>query len=164
MRLPRLLRTASFRLASFYAAAFGVSVMILGAVVYYSATSAIEDQYRSRIEAEASALSDIYASGGARALRAAITERESQRRFAGVEHALYDVKGKLIFGPIPGNMPKLGWSIVTGPPDGDEDLGDETRDAARSSQFGVDRAGEMRCGEGDAGRRATVGDLVVALP
>jgi signal transduction histidine kinase len=101
--------------------------MILGAVVYYSATSAIEDQYRSRIEAEASALSDIYASGGARALRAAITERESQRRFAGVEHALYDVKGKLIFGPIPGNMPKLGWSIVTGPPDGDEDPGDDEK-------------------------------------
>ena len=124
MRLPRLLRTASFRLASVYAVAFGISVAVLGAVVYFSATSAIEAQYRGRVEAEASVLRDVYASDGLTALRAAIADRNRQRRYIGLDYALYGRDGKLVFGTIPGGLPKTGWSSVTGPPDGDEGPGE----------------------------------------
>ncbi len=127
MRLPRLLRTASFRLAGVYAVAFGISVAILGAVVYLSATAAVEDQLRGRVEAEAASLQDVYASGGTAALRKAVAERDGHRRFVGLEYALYGPSGQLVFGTIPGGRPKPGWTIVSGPPDGDEGPGESEK-------------------------------------
>ncbi len=127
MRLPRLLKTVSFKLAAFYAAAFGASVLILGAVVYFTASSAFDAQIRARIVDEASALHDIYKSGGVAAVRQAVETRQSHRLYLGLEYGLFDATGKLAYDTVPPARPRPGWSEVSGPPDGDEESSDPER-------------------------------------
>ena len=83
MHLPRLFKTVSFKLAAFYAAAFGISVLILGAVVYITASNAFDDQTKARILAESSALNDLYKSNGLAAVRKTIETRQGHRLFLG---------------------------------------------------------------------------------
>lgn len=125
MRLPRLLKTVSFKLAAFYAAAFGVSVLILGAVVYFTASSAFDDQTKARVLAESSALNDLYKSSGLAAVRQTIQTRQGHRLFLGLEYGLFDSRGALTYGTVPSTLPKPGWSTVSGPPDGDEPAGED---------------------------------------
>lgn len=120
MRLPRLLKTASFKLAAFYAAAFGASVLVLGLVVYFTASTTFNDQTRARILAESSALLDIYKSAGFEAVRKTVAMRQGHRLYLGLEYGLFDKTGRMIYGTVPPVRPKPGWSNVTGPPDGDE--------------------------------------------
>ena len=75
MRLPRVLRTASFRLAATYTCLFAGSVAVLGAFVLWTTRSALEQQMSSRIEAEAAVLEAEFRSGGADRLVAAVLER-----------------------------------------------------------------------------------------
>jgi signal transduction histidine kinase len=120
VRLPRLFKTVSFRLAVFYAAAFGASVLILGVVVYFTASSAFDDQTRARIAAESSALLDINRTGGMDAVLRTIQTRQGHRLYLGLEYGIFDRHGKLTFGTVPPTRPAPGWSDVKGPPDGDE--------------------------------------------
>lgn len=124
VRLPRLFRTASFKLASFYAAVFGVSVLVLGAIVYFSATSAFYDQVHRRVLSESSALREIFAANGESSLRQAITARLNDHANRGLEYAIYDRHGKFELGSLPDHIPQEGWSRVTAPPDGDEEPGE----------------------------------------
>jgi signal transduction histidine kinase len=125
VHLPRLFKTVSFKLAAFYAAAFGISVLILGAVVYITASNAFDDQTKARILAESSALNDLYKSNGLAAVRKTIETRQGHRLFLGLEYGLFDAHGKLIYGTVPPTLPKPGWSDVSGPPDGDEPPGED---------------------------------------
>ncbi|MBV8615250.1 MAG: two-component sensor histidine kinase, partial [Acetobacteraceae bacterium] len=49
MRLPRLLRTTSFRLAALYLLLFTASAVVLGAVVFWTTRAALDGQARARI-------------------------------------------------------------------------------------------------------------------
>ena len=120
MRLPRLLKTASFKLAAFYAAAFGASVLVLGVVVYFTASTTFDDQTRARILAESSALLDIYKTSGLEAVHKTVAMRQGHRLYLGLEYGLFERSGRMIYGTVPPVRPKPGWSNVTGPPDGDE--------------------------------------------
>ena len=124
MRLPRLFKTVSFRLAAFTAAAFGVSVLIVGTVVYLTASTAFDDQIHARMAAESSALFDIYRQSGLAGLRQAIAARQGHRLYLGLEYGIYDAHGALREGTLPAQRPAPGWSRVTGPPDGDEEPGE----------------------------------------
>ncbi|HWD29689.1 MAG TPA: HAMP domain-containing sensor histidine kinase [Rhizomicrobium sp.] len=125
MRLPRLLKSVSFRLAAFYAAAFGASVLVLGTVIYFTASAAFDNQIHARMAAESSALLDIYRQSGLTGLRAAIATRQGHRLYLGLEYGIYDARGVLREGTLPPARPASGWSHVTGPPDGDEEPGDD---------------------------------------
>lgn len=104
---------------------FGLSVLILGVVVYYSATSALNTQLQDRIAADAEDLRDIYTSGGSNALSHAITTRLRSRSNRGLEYAFYEHGGKLITGSLPASSQHAGWSKVNAPPDGDEEPGEQ---------------------------------------
>jgi signal transduction histidine kinase len=124
VRLPRLLKSVSFRLAAFTAAAFGASVLVLGTVVYFTASSAFDDQIHARMAAESSALLDIYRQSGLAGLRQAIATRQGHRLYLGLEYGIYDARGTLREGTLPPRRPASGWSHVIGPPDGDEEPGE----------------------------------------
>jgi len=123
VRLPRLLRTTSFRLAAFFALIFGASTVIVGGFVYINVKAALERQERTRIQSDALALKGEFNSGGMRDLMDAIKEREQNKLAGGLDYSLFSANGKRLFGRLP--VPKLreGWRHMNGPPDGDEPPG-----------------------------------------
>lgn len=96
-------------------------MLVLGTVVYFSATSVFHDQVHNRVASESSALKEIFAANGEASLRQAITARLDDHSNRGLEYAVYDSQGKLQVGSLPDHVPQEGWSTLTAPPDGDEE-------------------------------------------
>ena len=119
-----MLKSASFRLTAAYAALFALSVGILAAVTYFSVQSELTREFRDRILAESTALEADYRSGGVSRVMSAIEERQRGSLSNGLDYALYDAHGKRLFGTVPLGACKPGWTLVTGPPDGDEAPGE----------------------------------------
>ena len=118
------MRTASFKLAALYALIFGASVVALAAVVYVITTTALDRQTRTRIHSEAIELAQEYQSGGLTRMLAVIRQRQRGRLVGGLDYTVYDSGGHRLFGTLPHMATSPGWSLVTGPPDGDEPEGE----------------------------------------
>jgi signal transduction histidine kinase len=129
VRLPRVLRTASFRLAATYTSLFAGSVAVLGAFVLWTTRSALEQQMTSRIEAEAALLEAEFRSGGADRLVAAVHERS--RGAHALDYRVQDPRGRQVAGDLP--AVESGWSEVstTGRSAGETDDGERVRVLAR---------------------------------
>lgn len=123
MRPPRLLRTASFKLAALYALIFGASVVALAAVVYVITTSALDRQTRTRIHSEAIELAQEYQAGGLDRMLDVIRQRQRGRLVGGLDYTVYAPGGRRLFGTLPAMVRDPGWSHMSGPPDGDEPRG-----------------------------------------
>lgn len=121
MRLPRIFRTASFRLAALYVLLFTVSVLVLGAVAFWTTRIALEQQMRARIEAEASFLKGDFKSDGLSGLLAAV-----RRRVHGVGEFDYLVQaadGSRLAGNLPRIAPAEGWITLAVPAEAGEQGG-----------------------------------------
>ncbi len=127
MRLADALKTASFKLTAAYAALFTISVGILAAVIYFSATAELDREFRTRIIADSDALHAEFASGGTQQVLQAIAERQRGRLVGGLDYTLLDANGKHLFGTLPVAPCKRGWVTFSGPPDGDEPQGEMER-------------------------------------
>ena len=127
MRPPRIVRTASFKLAALYALIFGASVIALAAVVYVISTTALDRQTRTRIQSEALELSQEYQAGGLPQMLSAIRARQRGKLVGGLDYTVYDPGGHRLFGTLPHKAISAGWSEMTGPPDGDEPKGELER-------------------------------------
>jgi signal transduction histidine kinase len=111
--LPRLLRTASFRLSALYAILFGASVLLLGVVAFWSTRSALEKQLTRRIEAETMLLEQEFRSNGIDGLIA--TVRQRTRVNGTLDYFVVDTAGKRLAGELPIRSDRLGWvEIDTG--------------------------------------------------
>ncbi len=73
--LPRLMRTASFRLAALYLLLFTASAVVLGAVVFWTTGAALEQQLKARVEAEVALLTADYRANGLPRLIADVAAR-----------------------------------------------------------------------------------------
>ncbi|MBU6298818.1 MAG: HAMP domain-containing histidine kinase, partial [Alphaproteobacteria bacterium] len=124
MRVGQLLKSASFKLTAAYVGLFSVSVGILAGLVYFSSTSEMQREIRTRIVAESHALREEFAHGGTDQLLQAITERQRGRLVGGLDYTLFNAKGKHLFGTLPTVPCRSGWVTFTGPPDGDEPTGE----------------------------------------
>jgi signal transduction histidine kinase len=158
VRPPRLLRTASFKLAGLYALIFGVSVTVLAAVIYFTATSALDQRIRQRIQSEVAALQDEYRSGGIPRLQRAIEERQRGHLIDGLDYALFDAGGKRLFGTLSGDHAAPGWTRITGPPDGDEPPGQDERLAVYVAP--LSGGGWLFVGD-DIGQVGELGDVIL---
>ena len=127
MRPPRIVRTASFKLAALYALIFGVSVIVLAAVVFVISTTALDRQTRARIHSESRELIQEYRAGGLDHLLSVIRARQLGRLVGGLDYTVYDGAGHRIYGTLPHVATAAGWSQMTGPPDGDEPQGELER-------------------------------------
>ena len=113
MTLPRLLRTTSFRFAVLYALVFTISVAALGAIVYVTVRTALEEQMALRIEGEIETLAQEYRTQGLEHLVAAVSARLGARERDALEYMLVLQDRTLVTRrklPLPTTD---GWSIVT---------------------------------------------------
>jgi signal transduction histidine kinase len=104
-RWADLVRTTSFRLAVLYALLFGGSAVVVFAVIYWAATSAMSDQLDAGLDAERAALEARYRAGGIDALSSAIAERLAQPVHP-LRYLLEDASGRVLVGDFP-NSPSL---------------------------------------------------------
>ena len=125
MKLPRLLRTTSFRLAALYALLFGGSVAVLAAVVGWTTRAALEQQMRGRIESEVAALQAEERAGGLDHLVAAATARGRGAR--ALDYRVEAADGRVLAGDLPAVGGRTGWLELRAeePPRVDGDGGPE---------------------------------------
>ncbi|MDR3516671.1 MAG: ATP-binding protein [Azospirillaceae bacterium] len=98
-RVPRLLRTASFRLAALYLVLFVLSSCVLGAAVFVSVRSEIDGQMTSRIQAEAELLSNEFRSGGIGRMMSLVRDRG--RGASALDYLIEDAAGARLAGALP---------------------------------------------------------------
>ena len=153
--MPRLLRTASFRLAALYVVVFAVSALMLGAAVFLAARSALERQMTTRIETEVTFLREEFRRGGLDRLLA--TVRTRGRGASALDYLLVDRDGRRLAGEIPiSASPRPGWTIAE-VPEASEDNGRRERVRALASDLG---GGVMLVVGDDLGRVAEVEEAV----
>jgi signal transduction histidine kinase len=121
--LPRLVRTATFRLSALYAVLFAACVLLLGAAAFWSTRSALERQLARRIEAELTLLEQEYRAHGIDALLATVQQRSRVK--GNLDYFVADPAGERLAGDLPVVADKSGWvEVDTGPDAGDGQKGE----------------------------------------
>jgi signal transduction histidine kinase len=113
--LPRLFRTASFRLSALYAVLFGAAVLLLGAGAFWSTRSALEQQLTRRIDAEMTLLEQEFRANGIDGLVATVQQRANGK--ANLDYFLIDPTGKRLAGDLLPVADRLGWIEIDSGPD-----------------------------------------------
>jgi len=103
------MRTASFGLALLYAALMAGSVMIIGAVVYWTIEASLERQMTARIDAEIDLFNEELKSEGDSEL---VEEVQRRSDVLPLEYLLVDAKDNRIAGNLPVTPKSLGWSDI----------------------------------------------------
>jgi len=127
--LPRLFRTAAFRLALAYAGLFVLSTAVLFVLVYVEVTDHAEDQLKELIEDQAGALVAQGKIEGFEALAATLRTWSDTRRPRPASYVLVDPAGQVLAGKLGTARPRAGWFTYVEPDDddGDDMLGLGTR-------------------------------------
>ena len=107
-----MMRSAAYRIATIYSAAFVVATLVLGVAVYYAAHVALQTQLDDRIAAEMSSLVSEYRGEGLTSLKLVISRRELARATNDLGYALYDPAGHRVAGTLSARRPALGWSTI----------------------------------------------------
>lgn len=115
MRPSSVLRSTSFRLAAWYAGLFGVSVMVLFAVIYWIATGALRQQLQSSIEREMASLIDESRKAGPDYLVTVIRQRLAESRAPRSYYLLLSPAGRPLAGNLPAMIPTEGWMELAQP-------------------------------------------------
>ncbi|MBL8659105.1 MAG: HAMP domain-containing protein [Rhodospirillales bacterium] len=115
MSLNRVFRTTGFRLAALYAGLFGLSVLVLLAVIYWITGSALSQQFAASIEAEVAALVEDYNRGGLQSAAGAIDQLLASRVHRKAVYLLLDRNGRKVAGDLPERSPQFGWQKLPAP-------------------------------------------------
>jgi signal transduction histidine kinase len=110
----KLLRTSSFRLTLLYAALFGVSVLVLFALIYVTTAGYMAQQLDRGIDAEISNLEEASQPGGTSRLVSLIEERESATPLSGTVYLLEDAQGHRLAGELRLRRSTVGWFDLRG--------------------------------------------------
>ncbi|HEY6579176.1 MAG TPA: HAMP domain-containing sensor histidine kinase, partial [Rhizomicrobium sp.] len=156
----RLLKTASFKLAAAYVVLFGASVAVLAAMIYLTATAALDRQERTRLQVEAQALRVEYGRGGRDSMLEDIRSRARSHSTGGLDYTVVTQAGARLFGNIPPLKLRNGWTSLNGPPDGDEPPGERERLLVYSTR--VAPGLWLEVGD-DVGRQILVGKAIMAM-
>ena len=109
LRLPRLLRTASFRLVALYVGLFLASSAVLGIAVFLTVSNALEQQTTARIETETAFLRDEFRAGGMDRLLTLVRSRG--RGASALDYLVQGLGGVHLAGEIPANAAlRPGWA------------------------------------------------------
>src|SRR5438874_8125921 len=107
-RSLRILRSATFRLALFYAGLFVMSAGALFATVYITATAALQSDMREVLRTEALQLAEINRSSGLAGLAQQITRRMNFRTRGPIFYLLQAPNRRVVVGNLPGMPPVEG--------------------------------------------------------
>ena len=113
MSTPRLLKTSSFRLTLLYACLFGLSVLILFAVIYLATAGYMTNQIDDAVAADLAELRSE--AGGGLARMAAVVSAWAARAPRGVYYLLEGADGRVLAGNLGAVSPVVG---VFAEPDG----------------------------------------------
>jgi signal transduction histidine kinase len=97
--LNRLVRTASFRLAALYVVVFALSVILLGAVVYFSVGREISAAVDERVREDSEKLQVVYRANGLDRLVQVVGARVLEA--GSLDYRLEDASGRLLAGNLP---------------------------------------------------------------
>jgi signal transduction histidine kinase len=122
--LPRIVRTATFRLSALYAVLFAACVLLLGAAAFWSTRSALESQLTRRIEAESTLLEQEFRAHGVDALVATVQQRSRVK--GDLDYFVADPAGERLAGDLPAVADRSGWVEVDTGPDAGDDQGGES--------------------------------------
>lgn len=141
--MPRLLRTASFRLTALYVAIFAASAALLGATVFLTARSALEQQMTARIETDMASLEGEFREAGLDRLLALVLARG--RGPVALDYLVQSPAGAHLAGEMP-SVPGLapGWTTILTPSAAEDDGRPE-----RSRALVVDLGGGLLLAVGD---------------
>jgi signal transduction histidine kinase len=106
-------RSISLRLALIYTAAFAVAVAVLGVVMLIATRAALEEQFRTRIQAESTALAQEYKIEGLNGVLQAVQERD--RTPGALDYGLEGPQGRPLAGHLADARVPLGWSNYSVP-------------------------------------------------
>jgi len=101
-------RSISLRLALIYTTAFAVAVAVLGVVMLIATHAALADQFRTRIQAESTALAQEYKIEGLNGVLQAVQERD--RTPGALDYGLESPAGAPLAGHLAQAKAPLGWS------------------------------------------------------
>jgi len=107
--MTRLLRSYSFRLTLLYVGLFGLSVLVIFAVVYGATSSYMIGGLELSVQAEMSDLLDARTAGGESGLIAAVNEHAGGLNHRSTYALLQDAGGRKLAGNLPAQQPRLGW-------------------------------------------------------
>ena len=113
MALPRVFRTAIFRLAALYVVLFATTVAVVGAVVYLGTTAALNRRLDARISGEMTALKSSYQGGGLAKLEDDVRSHARTRPAGPLDYLVFDANGSRLAGDLPITPANSGWSNVT---------------------------------------------------
>lgn len=133
--LARVLRTASFRLALFYAVLFMASAGALFATVYVTATAAMQSDMAAVLRSEAYQLAEIHRTGGLPALANQIARRINFRTRGPIFYLLQAPGGRVVVGNLPGMPPVNG--VVDFVPQADSPQPDADGERTKLTGFGL---------------------------
>ncbi|GAO40940.1 putative two-component histidine kinase [Sphingomonas changbaiensis NBRC 104936] len=102
------MRSAAYRIAFVYSAAFALAIAILGAIIFWAMHVAFTRQLDTMIRDEAAALVSEYRADGASELAEAIGKREAIPSHDRLFYALFDAQGRRISGRLVTQRPALG--------------------------------------------------------
>lgn len=133
--LARILRSASFRLALFYAVLFMASAGALFATVYVTATAAMQTDMTAVLRSEAYQLLDVHRRSGLASLAEQIARRMNFRTRGPIFYLLQAPNGRVVVGNLPGMPPVNG--VIDFVPQSDEPAPDTDGDRAKLTGFGL---------------------------
>lgn len=108
MRLPRLLRTTTFRLTLLFLALFTAAASAFLAYIYFATAGEVESRADARIAREMASLRSVYRGGGATALNQAVIERSTADH--PLLYLLMDPTGRPISGTLAASPVRSGRS------------------------------------------------------
>ncbi len=110
MRPTELIRTASFRIALYYAALFLASVLVIFAIIYLATAGDTARQLSNSVEADLAALRAEYHLGGLDNVVAGIISRLHATQGRTAYYLLQTADGRLLAGNAGPMPPKAGWT------------------------------------------------------
>ena len=123
-QLRRWSRTYGFRITLLYVALFGVCVLMLFAVIYWTTAEFMEEQVRAAIGTEMSSLVDDFRSSGINSTVDAIARRVGSREHESSYYLLQDGAGRKLAGNLPAMGAAVGWYELPIPAGDDIDESD----------------------------------------
>lgn len=117
MHPTRIFRTTGFRLAALYAGLFGLSVLVLFAVIYWITGDALRQQLAATVEGEVAALMEDYGTGGFLRAAGAIEQRLASGLHPTSFYFLLNRENGKIAGNLPRISPRIGWQELPAPPE-----------------------------------------------
>lgn len=103
-------RSAAYRIAFLYSAAFAAAILVLGIAVYFAADAEFR---RARDRAIADEVTALLHEGSGGRLAAEVRERERAKATGSFGYALFDAAGRRIAGSLDTPRPEPGYGFVT---------------------------------------------------